>query len=76
MIDFLGHIGYIIVVLGVWQITRQKRIGWVIHGFGSLFWMGLGLLMGMSSIFLWSIVFLVLDVVGFYRWKAKQENSQ
>ncbi len=75
MIDLFGHIAYIVLLVGVWLLSKQRVIGWVVHGTGTAMWLVLGILMDSSAIWVWSSVFVVMDVVGFYRWRTKHEKT-
>jgi hypothetical protein len=72
VIDFFGHLAYILLVAGTWLVGRYWIGGWLIRATGSTMWLILGIIMGMSAIWFWSGVFLVTDLLGFYRWKMKQ----
>lgn len=75
MIDAFGHIGYVALVAGTWMVGRQRIYGWAVRAFGSAIWMALGYAMALSSIWMWSGVFLVTDCVGFYRWRVKDKEQ-
>ncbi len=72
MIDLFGHFAYILLVVGTWMIGKYWIGGWLIRSVGSATWLVLGILMGMSAIWFWSGVFLVTDLLGYCRWRAKK----
>lgn len=74
MIDFIGHLAYVALVLGTWLVGKRLTAGWILRASGSATWAVLGVLMAVSSIWFWSVVFLATDVLGFYRWKRKQDD--
>lgn len=71
MIDLFGHLGYAASLLGTWMVLHRHANGWAVRSVGSTTWVVLGIIMGMSSIWFWSGVFLVMDGLGFYRWRVK-----
>lgn len=74
MIDFFGHLAYAILIFGMWLISKRLIVGWAVHAFGTTMWLVLGFAMSVSSIWFWSAVFIVMDAVGFYRWKHEKTN--
>lgn len=75
MIDFFGHIGYVALILGTWLLGKKHIAGWIFRGIGSGIWLVLGIATAMSSIWIWSSIFIVMDALGFYRWKVKHEKN-
>ena len=71
-LDALGHVGYVLLVCGQLLIAHKTTIGWPTRLIGSALWCWLGYQMDMSSIVVWSAVFLVVDVVGWARWRTKE----
>ena len=76
MIDFIGHLAYIALVVGTYLITKKVAIGWAFRASGSATWTVLGILMSVSSIWLWSAVFLATDILGYRIWKRKQDETK
>ena len=70
MLDFFGHVGYGFIALGLWQLTRKRRIGWLFRLIGEVIWVMIGWQMGMSSIYLWGLGFMLLDIIGFSKWET------
>lgn len=71
MLDALGHIGYSLLGVGVLLLGRRVAAGWLFRLVGQAVWLAIGIALGMSSIYVWSTAFLVLDAVGYYRWREK-----
>lgn len=73
MIDVFGHIGYVTLVLGVLMISHHRAQGWILRCLGSGIWFFIGLEMGMSSIWVWSAVFMAMDFYGWMQWRNWQK---
>lgn len=74
MIDLLGHVAYLFLMTGTYLVGRNNGIGWGVRAVGDVVWMGLGVAMGLSSIWLWSGVFLMIDISAWSKWRrAKLE---
>jgi hypothetical protein len=73
MIDTLGHIFYAILLAGMVCLAAGWRIGWWFRIIGELGWVGLGLALGLSSIVIWGLIFVAIDLYGNYKW-AINEN--
>lgn len=74
MIDLLGHIGYAFLLGGHFLIARKNKWGFTARIVGGIIWALLGIPLEMYSIVIWSILFTILDIKGFYHW-SKNENS-
>ena len=74
-IDYFGHWGYAFIGLGLYYLGLGDKVGWLFRLFGELVWIILGIWMGMSSIWLWGIIFLAVDIRGYFAWK-KNEAAQ
>jgi hypothetical protein len=71
MLDFFGHIGYFFLMIGQICITRKHIYGWIFRFCGELTWVIIGLIMGMTSIYIWGVAFMIIDVIGFFKWKRE-----
>ena len=71
MIDFFGHLSYAFCVGGTYMVGTRKRAGWVVRGVGDVGWVSCGLAIGLSSIWVWGSIFVVLDVIGWRKWKRR-----
>jgi hypothetical protein len=69
MLDLTGHIAYALILSGQLLVARKIRNGWLLRIAGVLIWVILGFILGLSSIWLWSIFFLICDFYGWKRWK-------
>ena len=72
-IDLLGHFGYLISALGLILLSRKNIWGWIFRLVGEAVWVVIGILLGMSAIWSWGLLFLSLDIYGFYSWR--KENT-
>jgi len=68
-LDILGHFGYFFMILGMLLLANKNIWGWIIRWIGEATWLSIGINMGMSSIWFWEGVFLVVDIYGFYSWR-------
>jgi hypothetical protein len=67
-LDFLGHIAYFLIFVGVFLLTREMQAGWVFRFLGDVGWVLIGFKLRMSSIVLWGSGFAILDVLGYLNW--------
>jgi hypothetical protein len=67
VLDGLGHLGYLMLFSGTAAIARGHAWGWAGRVAGSATWAVLGYHMGYTSILLWSLVFLNVDLYGWRR---------
>ena len=67
MVDVIGHCAYAILALGTALLGTWPRIGWTLRLVGSLTWAGLGIALGLSSIWFWEGIFVAVDLWGFRR---------
>jgi hypothetical protein len=68
-LDQIGHIGYLFLFLGLIAISYKKRGGWALRFTGEAMWVYLGLKLAMTSIWLWGLVFLLVDMFGYVKWR-------
>lgn len=68
VLDLWGHIAYLFIGLGMFLIGRRKIYGWPIKAVGDVIWLILGFKLGMSSIWLWELVFLSTTAYGYWQW--------
>lgn len=66
--DKLGHVGYVILVLGMFLIGMKQVWGWPIYIAGDVLWFYIGWRMRMTSIYLWQFVFVAVAARGWYNW--------
>lgn len=72
MIDFCGHISYSIILIGIILLSHKKRVGWLVCTAGQLGWIITGIVINMTSIWTWSIVFALWNVYGYWNWKYRK----
>ena len=73
-VDFFGHWFYFFLFIGMMLLQSKDYRGWAFRFAGEVGWIGIGLLMGMSSIWLWGFAFMVVDVLGYLKWQKEQEE--
>ncbi len=76
MIDAFGHVFYAIIMIGMFQIGRDRALGWALRFAGDTGWCVLGVMMGMTSIWIWGILFLTIDVIGWRRCRSRGRLAQ
>lgn len=70
MIDAVGHLGYILLMVGILMVGRSMTAGWLLRFLGEVIWVVLGTIMGMTSIWIWGSVFAVIDFYTWRKWKS------
>jgi hypothetical protein len=73
-VDFFGHFFYASLFLGMLLLSAKDFRGWAFRFAGEVGWIGIGLVMGMSSIVVWGLAFMVVDVLGYLQWQAEHET--
>jgi len=68
MLDLMGHIFYLLIVVGMLLLSKKIRYGWILRFWGEFGWVMIGVSMGMSSIYIWGFIFMGIDLYGFLRW--------
>lgn len=63
-----GHLGYICIALGMFLLAKQIVWGWLVRFLGEAIWMYIGIKMKMSSVYIWSFIFLGMELYGFFSW--------
>ena len=71
-LDFFGHFGYFFLLMGLLFIGAKERVGWFFRLFGEMIWIGIGLAMGMTSIWMWGLIFMAVDVYNFEKWRNER----
>lgn len=74
--DILGHTFYFFIFLGMLSISRKEISGWWLRIAGNLGWIGLGLKLEMSSIYLWGLIFVFIDFVGLIGWTIDENRKR
>ena len=73
-VDFFGHWFYFFLFVGMLLLQAKDYRGWAFRFAGELGWIGIGFVMGMSSIWLWGFAFLAVDVLGYFKWQKEQHE--
>lgn len=66
--DIAGHFSYAWLAFGMYLLTKGNKWGWPARLVGEISWVFVGLSMGMSSIWMWGLLFVALDLRGLYKW--------
>ncbi len=74
-IDMMGHLGYCFIALGMYFIAQKSAWGFALRFTGEVIWLIVGLLLNMSSIWTWGILFLFIDGYGFFKWRRENAAS-
>lgn len=75
-VDFFGHFFYASLFLGMLLLSAKDYRGWAFRFAGEVGWIGIGLVMGMSSIVVWGVAFMAIDVWGYLKWQAEQAELE
>jgi hypothetical protein len=67
MIDPIGHLAYASIVLGTFLVARGDGRGWLLRLAGDATWVGLGLALSLSSVYVWESAFVVTDLLALWR---------
>lgn len=70
-LDAFGHVGYTMLAIGMLLIARGKALGWAFRLIGEFIWLVIGIYLGMSSMWIWGGVFLVIDLFGLINARRK-----
>ena len=74
-LDLLGHCGYAFIFTGIILLAHYKSSGWVLRLIGEFIWICIGIWLGMTSIWAWGVVFVLMDVYGYYKWKTGGQQN-
>ena len=66
LIDAIGYFGYLLLCLGMYGIARGRKMGWAARACGESIWIVLSYKLGLTSGVVFGIIFLALDLFGFY----------
>ena len=75
-IDGMGHVGYLYIALGMGLLSNRLKSGWVFRFIGEAIWVGLGITLGLSSIWIWGTIFCVIDIRGYLKWRELEHSQQ
>jgi len=74
--DLLGHLGYVVLIVGLILIGRKHPTGWLVRIVGELIWVALGISMGMTSIWIWGLIFTAISYHHWRNWKCDSSNRE
>lgn len=74
ILDYIGHVGYLLLFVGMYAITNKQVWGWPIRLGGEALWVYLGWVMGMTSIWFWCGLFFILEAGGWYKWSKEKKK--
>lgn len=66
--DLAAYFGSLMILLGGWRLGKKRIDGWVLFLIGDASWIVAGILYGKPAITICETVFLVIHLVGLYRW--------
>jgi hypothetical protein len=66
--DIFGHIGYALILAGMFLVSAKNAWGWFYRLIGEVIWLVIGIQLGMSSMIIWGLVFIALDLKTFIVW--------
>jgi len=69
--DVAGHISFLFIAAGMVLLGRRNPLGFLSQALGSAVWIVVGYFLGLSSIFFWNILFLIIAVNGYYNLKRQ-----
>ena len=75
-LDFFGHWAYFFIFMGMMLLSERDHRGWVFRFAGEIGWICIGMLMGMTSIVAWGFAFLVVDGLGYLKWREEDRLSE
>ena len=70
MANLLGHVGYLLLFYGQYQLTDGNPDGWLYRLAGECIWLGLGIHLKMNSIWLWGVAGALIELMGYAKWVA------
>ena len=76
MTDIFGHLGYSLILAGMFLVSKKNAWGWFFRLLGEIIWLIIGVYLEMSSMVLWGLVFVALDVRTFYTWLREDQEIQ
>jgi hypothetical protein len=74
-LDIAGHIFYVFLFGGQFLLAKKIRLGWVLRLIGELGWLGIGIKLGMSSVWFWGIFGIGMECYGFWSWRSKRAKA-
>ena len=75
IVDLIGHFAYLLSVLGTIYVSKKDKNGFLARVISDIIWCLIGLYLNLSSIFIWSIVFLIVDIRAYRKWRDDIESK-
>lgn len=73
--DYFGHWFYFFLLLGMWLIGLKDYRGWAFRFIGEIGWIGIGMFLGLSSVWMWGFVFLAVDIYNYRKWQLEHNAA-
>ncbi len=67
-LDWLGHIGYISLLAGVYLVGTKIAWGWGFYVAGCAIWIFIGTQLKMTSVWIWQTVATLNGIWAWWRW--------
>lgn len=74
-VDLLGHLAYASSMLGLFLIGKKKPIGWAFRIIGDAIWLYLGIVLSLSSIYMWEFIFITQAVYFWLYWNKDDKDK-
>jgi nicotinamide riboside transporter PnuC len=74
MIDFIGHISYLFLTIGIYLLSKHNKLGWIFSSVCQLGWIFIGFWINMTSLWTWAMLFLLMNLYGYFKW-SENENK-
>jgi hypothetical protein len=71
--DIWGHVGYAFLGLGMYLLAIKSIWGWVSRFVGEIIWLIIGYVIGMTSMYIWGVFFLGMELYGLHSWWDKKK---
>lgn len=75
MINEIGWIGNICFLIGAVLLAKKKISGWVYQILGNLCYVGFGILVNKNSLWILSILLIIINIYGIYQWNDKKTKK-
>jgi hypothetical protein len=73
--DWFGHWFYFFIATGMYFISKKDRWGWALRLMGEVGWVWIGLMAHWSSISMWGMLFILIDLNGFLNWRKEDKEN-
>ena len=73
--QILSWVISILALIGVYSLTKKKRVGWIVYFFAQVLSMYLYYLTELWGLFFVNIIFVFLSIKGYYEWKEDRSKE-